>query len=55
MDKVKRKAYAKPQITRVKLELNEAVLQACKANPADSAGKNKFTCASKACKSTFGS
>jgi len=31
----------KPQISRVKLEPNEAVLKACKANPGDSAGQEK--------------
>ncbi len=52
-----RKTYKKPQINQVKLAIEEAVLQACKASYGDTAGKstgNKF-CGNKACKDTFGS
>jgi len=52
-----RKTYKKPQINQVKLVIEEAVLQACKASYGDTAGKSgagKF-CGNKACKDIFGS
>lgn len=52
-----RKTYKKPQINQVKLVIEEAVLQACKASYGDTAGKilaGKF-CGNAACKDTFGS
>ncbi len=52
-----RKTYKKPQINQVKLAIEEAVLQACKASYGDTAGKSgagKF-CGANACKTTYGS
>jgi hypothetical protein len=36
-----RKPYVKPRIYQVKLEIEEAVLQACKSRAADPAGKSR--------------
>lgn len=53
-DKAK-KTYNKPKITQVKLEMEEAVLQACKHFNGDSTGKGNKTCGTNSCKLTFGS
>jgi len=50
-----RKPYTKPQITRVKLHIEEAVLQPCKGSQGDPAGKNNKWCGHPGCKTTFGS
>ena len=57
MDKAKkdRKAYVKPEISQVKLEIKEAVLQGCKSSPGDPAGKLNQWCGHPGCKTTFGS
>jgi hypothetical protein len=34
-----KKTYKKPEVTQVKLEIGEAVLQACKTAPGDTSGK----------------
>jgi hypothetical protein len=34
-----KKTYNKPKVTQVKLEISEAVLQACKAYAGDASGK----------------
>lgn len=40
-----KKAYKQPTVTQVKLEIGEAVLQACKVDEFDSSGKtNKRAC-----------
>jgi len=52
-----RKTYKKPQVNKVKLETEEAVLQACKTFSGDTAGKvgaAKF-CGNAACKTAIGS
>jgi hypothetical protein len=36
-----RKPYHKPEIQQVRLVVEEAVLQACKTNASEAAGKNK--------------
>lgn len=50
-DKAK-KTYKKPEVTEVKLEIGEAVLQACKTMPGDSSGKSGGSkdCGSPGCK-----
>lgn len=53
-DKTK-KTYEKPKVTKVKLEMEEAVLQGCKHFDGDSTGKNSKTCGVNSCKLTFGS
>ncbi|MGD2124954.1 MAG: hypothetical protein PVG99_02670 [Desulfobacteraceae bacterium] len=53
-DKV-RKTYEKPQLTQVKLQMEEAVLQACKTSDGDLAGKSTKWCGHEGCKITFGS
>ena len=50
-----RRTYQKPQITRVRLEMEEAVLQACKATASDAAGKGNKVCGHPGCKHTLGS
>jgi len=50
-----KKTYKKPSITEVKLEMEEAVLQACKVFDGDSQGKNAKHCGTSSCKLTFGS
>ena len=49
-----RKPYQRPQVTQVKLEMEEAVLQACKASSAGKAKGNR-QCGHPGCKTTFGS
>lgn len=49
-----RKQYKKPEITQVKLAMDEAILTACKTT-ASAAGKKNKTCGHKACKKTLGS
>jgi len=50
-----RKQYKKPQVSQVKLEIEEAVLQACKAS-AEALGKTSRTCSfGPPCSSTIGS
>ena len=49
-----RKSYKKPQLTRVKLHLEEAVLQPCKGFDRDPAGKSNKYCGHPGCKTTFG-
>jgi len=49
-----RKTYRKPTITRVKLEIGEAVLQACKTAAGVPASGNK-ECGHPGCKTTLGS
>ena len=53
-DKTK-KAYKKPKITQVKLEMDEVVMKACKAFDGDSTGKNSKVCGHSSCKTTYGS
>jgi hypothetical protein len=53
-DKAK-KTYKKPKVTQVKLEMEEAVLQACKHFDGDSTGKGNKTCGTNSCKMTYGS
>jgi hypothetical protein len=55
MKKSVRKPYFKPIVKEVKLEVEEAVLAACKSQPTDSSGKNAKVCGTAACKNTFGS
>ena len=50
-----RKPYQKPQVTQVKLEMEEAVLLACKTGKKDPYGRNNKGCGSPACKDLFGS
>ena len=50
-----RKPYQRPQVTQVKLEMEEAVLQACKATASDASGKKNKVCGHPGCKSTLGS
>lgn len=50
-----KKIYKKPKITEVKLEMEEAVLQACKAFYGDSTGKGNKECGTNSCKLTYGS
>ncbi|MCJ7595682.1 MAG: hypothetical protein MUO52_13010 [Desulfobacterales bacterium] len=49
-----RKTYRKPSITRVKLEMEEAVLQACKTAAGVPASANK-ECGHPGCKTILGS
>lgn len=49
-----RSSYKKPQIKRVKLQIQEAVLQPCKASEGDAAGKDIKWCGHQGCGSTFG-
>ncbi len=52
-----RKNYKKPQVHKVKLEIDEAVLLGCKTFSGDTAGKAtaaKF-CGNSACKTDIGS
>lgn len=50
-----RRTYQRPQITRVRLEMEEAVLQACKASPGAPDGRGNKWCGHPQCKNTFGS
>lgn len=51
-----RKCYEKPQITQVKLEIEEAVLQACKTGPGSTDGKTPGPgCGGSACQTIYGS
>lgn len=49
-----RKKYTKPQITQIKLEVEEAFLIGCKVAPG-TPGKNQRGCGFAACKRSFGS
>jgi len=49
-----RKPYVRPQVKEVRLEVEEAVLAACKAN-STAAGKNTKYCGHSQCKTTYGS
>jgi hypothetical protein len=49
-----RKSYKKPQLTQVKLQLEEAVLQPCKGFDNDPTGKSTKWCGHEGCKITFG-
>lgn len=55
MMKKARKAYERPLVKEVRLEVEEAVLAACKTQPTDSSGKSTKTCSHKQCKGTYGS
>ena len=50
-----RKSYQRPQLERVKLVLEEAVLSFCKANAGDPAGKKGAGCSVSQCQNTHGS
>lgn len=51
-----RKQYKKPQVSQVKLEIEEAVLTACKLSGTDTSGKTNRGCAyGPPCSNTFGS
>jgi len=51
-----RKYYEPPRINEVKLEIDEAVLAACKtANAGGTVGKSASPCKTPKCKSTLGS
>jgi hypothetical protein len=50
-----RKAYEKPSIREVKLEVEEAVLAACKRNSTNTAGTRNRGCRSSQCKGIYGS
>ncbi len=50
-----KKTYKKPKVTQVKLEMEEAVLQACKAFDGDSTGRGSKWCGHGSCKKTYGS
>lgn len=48
-----KKSYQKPTVTQVKIELGEAVLQACKATASDTSGKQaKNSCTHPGCAGT---
>ncbi|MGD8229989.1 MAG: hypothetical protein PVI20_19590 [Desulfobacteraceae bacterium] len=49
-----RRSYKKPEIKRVKLKIQEAVLQPCKASDGDTAGKGNKWCGHPGCSTTFG-
>ena len=53
-DKAK-KTYKKPEVTQVKLEIGEAVLQACKATVDDPSGKSTGakSCGQTGCKDYY--
>ena len=50
-----RKFYVKPRVTQVKLEIEEAVLEACKTSLIDENGKNTSGCNISKCRLTQGS
>jgi hypothetical protein len=51
-----KKAYKKPTVTQVKLEMGEAVLQSCKVDEFDMSGKvRKIICGIAPCVSAYGS
>lgn len=50
-----KKDYKKPTITRVKLEMEEVVLAACKEFNGDPQGKGNKHCGTNSCKLTTGS
>lgn len=50
-----RKHYKKPQVNKVKLEIEEAVLAGCKGFAGDSSGKIPQDCSNPGCKTTYGS
>lgn len=50
-----KKTYQKPSVTRVKLEIDESVLAACKHFNGDSTGKNAKYCGANSCKTEYGS
>jgi len=54
LKKNNRKYYEKPRINKVKLEIEEAVLAACKTSSHDK-GKNNKNCHAYPCKKTLGS
>ena len=50
-----RRAYKKPQINRIKLEIEEAVLTGCKTSINPDAGRGNKYCGHAQCKKTIGS
>ncbi len=50
-----RKIYEKPRINEVKLEVEEAILAACKATSSDGTGRSARGCRSSGCRGTYGS
>ena len=51
-----RKYYEKPRINKVKLEIEEAVLAACKVSQGSTTGKQPWRyCGTLVCHNTFGS
>ena len=50
-----RKPYCKPLVQQVKLQIEEAVLQACKTAPSATPGKDTQYCGHGTCKKTYGS
>lgn len=50
-----RKHYKKPQVSQIKLEIEEAVLSNCKTVPDDPSGVGNKWCGHNQCKGTFGS
>jgi hypothetical protein len=50
-----KKTYKKPKVTQVKLEMEEAVLAACKHHNGDSSGKGSKWCGTNSCKLEYGS
>ena len=53
--KGRRKPYSKPQVHQVKLQIEEAVLQACKTAAYDNQGKGQQYCGHPGCKDIYGS
>ena len=50
-----KKKYFKPEIKKIKLFTDEAVLTGCKADVSDNSGKNSKGCNFAGCKTTYGS
>jgi hypothetical protein len=50
-----KKTYKKPKDTQVKRDMDEVVLQGCKAFDGDSNGRGNKHCGSNSCKKTYAS
>lgn len=50
-----RKIYEKPRISEVKLEVEEAILAACKTSTRDSSGRGRRGCRASGCRGRYGS
>lgn len=51
----KKRSWQRPQLKKVKLNIDEAILGVCKRNSSDTIGRTGRACSTSGCRATLGS